>query len=228
MLLPTLLFLFSLLPAQSENYLNADSLPREAAQVQAFVPAGWQLEQQVEGDLNRDALADTALVLVEKLPPKADKNDLPERNRALVILFKTPAGQWQRVAVGSRVLLCTRCGGAFFGVVETPVEVSIANSVVIVNQEFGSRNLTHQTLRFRYEPASQKMALIGLDLHDADRATGTTIEESTNFLTGVKLRKQTRLQKGTGNELPPVRTRQQVPKILKPLENVNYEDYYAN
>jgi len=100
--------------------------------------------------------------------------------------------------------------------------------VVIVNQEFGSRNLTHQTLRFRYEPTSQKMALIGLDLHDTDRATATTIEESTNFLTGVKLRKQTRLQKGTGNELPPVRTRQQVAKILKPLENVNYEDYYAN
>lgn len=228
MILTTLLFLFSFLPAQTENYLKADKLPREAAQVQAFVPAGWQLEQQIEGDLNRDALADAALVLVEKLPPKADKDNPPERNRALVILFKTPAGQWQRAAVGNRVLLCTRCGGAFFGVVEAPVEVSIANGVVIVNQEFGSRNLTRQTLRFRYEPASQKMALIGLDLHDADRVTGTIVEESTNFLTGVKVRKQTRLQKGTDKELPPVSTRQQVSKILKPLETVNYEDYYAN
>jgi hypothetical protein len=228
MILTILVFLCSFFPTQSENYLNPASLPREAAQVQAFVPAGWQLESRVEGDLNRDAAADAALVLVEKLPPNADKENPPERNRALVILFKTAAGQWQRAAVGSKVLLCTRCGGAFFGVAETPVEVAITNGVLIVNQEFGSRNLTRQTFRFRYEPAVRKFVLIGLDLHDADRATGATVEESTNFLTGVKLRKQTRLQKRTGNELPPVTTRQQVAKTLKPLEDVNYEDYYAN
>jgi hypothetical protein len=228
MILTTLLFLCSFLPAQSENYLNPASLPREAAQVQAFVPSGWQLESQVEGDLNRDAVADAALVLVEKLPPNADKENPPERNRALVLLFKIVGSQWQRAAVGNKVLLCTRCGGAFFGVAETPVTVSISNGVVIVKQEHGSRNLTSQTLRFRYEPAVQKMVLIGLDLRDVDRATGVVVEESTNFLTGVKLRKQTRFQKGTDKELPVSTQRLTVPKNLKPLAEINHEDFYVN
>lgn len=228
MMLSTLLFFVSFLPAQSENLLKPESLPREAAQVQAFVPSGWQLESQHDGDLNRDTVPDKALVLVEKLPTNADKENPPERNRALVALFKTPTGQWQRAGVGSKVLLCTRCGGAFYGVTETPVEVALSNGVVVVKQEFGSRNVTAQTLRFRFEPAAQKVVLIGVDVRDNDRATGVNVEESTNFLTGVKLRKKTRLQKNTDKELPVSNQRLTVPKNLKALEETNSEEFYIN
>lgn len=215
-----LALLFLCLALQSSARLDPQQLPAEAATVEAFVPRGWTIEERIEGDLNRDAVADLALKLVEELPANADKDNPPERNRALLILFQSSDGKLRRQALANKVLLCTRCGGAFFGAMETPSKVTIKDGVLIINQEYGSRQVTQETFRFRYDAQSNRFPLIGTDIVTADRATGATISESTNLLTGVKLRSVTRVNEKTGQEAPVSNRRQRVSEKKTYLEDV--------
>jgi len=180
--------------------IDAAKLPNTAASVREFVPSGWVIEGQVEGDLNKDSTPDLAVTLVEQMPANADKDNPPERQRALLLLFKTADGKLIRAALAGKVLLCTRCGGAFYGVVETPTTVEISNGVVTVKQEYGSREVTQETLRFRYDPEAKRFAFIGVDVSGNDRLTGGTVTQSTNLLTGMKLTKKTRINEKTGKE----------------------------
>lgn len=215
-----LALLFLCLALQSSARLDPQQLPVEAATVEAFVPRGWMIEERIEGDLNRDAVADLALKLVEELPANADKDNPPERNRALLILFQSSDGKLRRQALANKVLLCTRCGGAFFGAMETPSKVTIKDGVLIIDQEYGSRQVTQETFRFRYDAQSNRFPLIGVDVVTADRATGETTSESTNLLTGIKLRSVTRVNEKTGQEAHVSNRRQRVNEKKTYLEDV--------
>ena len=208
------------------SQLKPERLPAQAEKLQDFVPKGWQLEQQFEGDLNKDTVPDAALVLVETMPANADKGNPPERQRALLALLKTAEGKWSRAGVAPKLLLCTRCGGAFYGGAETPVQAEISKGVIVVHQEYGSRNLTNQTWRLRYDAVTKQFGLIGLDVTDFDRNTGLSTQESSNFLSGVKTVTKTQMSE-KGDEKVLSHTRKVIAKTLKPMEAINYEDYYA-
>src|SRR5262245_18638321 len=68
-------------------------LPQRAASADGFVPAGWKLETQVSGDLNRDGIADLVLVLRENNPKNViehenlGENPLDTNPRILAIAF---------------------------------------------------------------------------------------------------------------------------------------------
>ncbi|NOT62511.1 MAG: hypothetical protein HOP19_20080 [Acidobacteria bacterium] len=210
--------------------LKPERLPAQAEKLSGFVPTGWQIEHQLEGDLNKDAVADAVLVLVETMPVNADKenlkDNLAERQRALLALLKTADGKWSRAGVATKLLLCTRCGGAFFGVNETPVQVEIRNGVIVAHQEYGSRNLTNQTWRLRYDATTKQFGLIGLDITDFDRNTGLSMQESSNFLVGIKTITKTQMNE-KGDEKILSSTRKTIAKTLKPMEAINVEDYYS-
>ncbi|MEP7342432.1 MAG: hypothetical protein ABI977_32190 [Acidobacteriota bacterium] len=218
----SLFFLFCSPVAESQGgaKIDAAKLPRMAAAVREFVPSGWMIEAQVEGDLNKDSVPDLAITMVEQMPANADKDNLPERQRALLILFKTTDGKLSRAALADKVLLCTRCGGAFYGVVETPANVQIAGGVIIVRQEYGSREVTQETLRFRYDPEAGRFAFIGADVKSNDRATGETVTESTNLLTGVKLTARAKINEKTGKQTPAASKSQRVSRSRKFIEDV--------
>lgn len=213
-------FLIFLLLFQANLPIDAARLPQAAATVAEFVPRGWVVETQVEGDLNRDSIPDLAVTLVEQMPANADKDNPPERERALLILFKTADGKFSRAALATKVLLCTRCGGAFYGMNETPANVEITNGVLIVKQEFGSRELTQETYRFRFEPESKRFLWIGADLRGYDRLTGNAETESTNFLTGVRLVTTTKTNEKTGKEIAVANKSQRVSRAKKYIEDV--------
>ncbi|MEO6725515.1 MAG: hypothetical protein ABIU20_02790 [Blastocatellia bacterium] len=200
--------------------IDVAKLPGKAAMVREFVPSGWTIEAQIEGDLNKDSIPDLAVTLVEQMPANADKDNPPERQRALLLLFKTTDGKFSRAALANKVLLCTRCGGAFYGMVETPVNVEISNGVVIVKQEYGSRELTEETFRFRYEPESRQFAFIGMDVKSFDRMLGKGVTESSNFLIGVKFITKTRLDPQTDKTTTTSNTRQRIKQDKKFIENV--------
>ena len=100
-------------------------------------------------------------------------------------------GKLERVAVAQKLLQCTGCGGAFYGVMEAPSSIMIENGVLLVEQDHGSRNVTDTVYRFRYAPAVKRFRLIGLDVSDNDRASGQTVSTSTNYLTGDRIVKTT-------------------------------------
>ena len=215
-MLAFLLFLFSV---QTGAKLDAAKLPQTAATVREFIPQGWEVEAQIVGDLNRDLLPDIAVTLVESMPANADKDNPPERERALLILFKSTEGNLYRAALATKVLACTRCGGAFYGVSETPTTVEIKNGVIVIQQDYGSRELTKETFRFRYDPDIQRFVLIGTDVETHDRLTGDGSTESTNFLTGVKLITKTKLTEQAGKKTLS-NVKQQVSRDKKFIEDV--------
>jgi hypothetical protein len=214
--------------AQDERRLiSAAHIPASGGAPQDFVPQGWKIEGEITGDLNKDSAPDIVLKLVEDLPAK-DKDDVAtERSRALVVLLRKADGGLQRAGVAGRLLLCTRCGGAFYGGEETPADVSVKNGVIVVEQGFGSREVTDLTYRFRYEPALRRFRLIGLDVVSRDRATGATTDESTNFLTGLKITKKTRYDEKRDRELPVSTSRRRVAAGRVFLEEADYEKQYV-
>jgi hypothetical protein len=119
-------------------------------------------------------------------------------------------------------LLGTRDGGAFFGVMETPVEVSIKNGVLEINQSSGSREVTETTHKFRLDRRTQRFYLIGAERVDHDRATANVRTISSNYLTGV--------QKITATQSNGRETQQtkRVNRKLRTLESVRADERYLN
>ncbi len=180
---------------QDKPSFDKSRVPSSGNAAKDFVPPGWKIEEQIAGDLNGDSAPDYALKLVEDQPATDKEGIATERQRALVIVFASSEGKLSRAAVSDNLLQCTRCGGAFYGVVESPANVKIEKGVLVVEQDHGSRNITDTTFRFRYEADTGKLALIGFDLSDTDRLTGNTVSESTNYLTGVRI-----VTRGKGNK----------------------------
>jgi hypothetical protein len=178
----------SLSVAQDEAAsIDKTRIPAQADNARQFAPPGWKIEAQTSADLNGDSLPDHVLKLVEDKAEKNSEGDPTERGRALVIVLGTSDGKLKRAGVADALLQCTRCGGAFYGVVESPAEVTVEKGAVVVQQEHGSRELTNTTYRFRYDPASSRFQLIGFDYATADRLTATVVSESTNYLTGSRV-----------------------------------------
>jgi hypothetical protein len=205
---------------------DKSKVPAQGSAAGDFVPVGWLLEGQASGDLNGDGVPDLALKLIQQKPAGAKGDEPLERQRALIVLFKGGDGTLRSAAVADKVLQCTSCGGAFYGVVEAPAEVRIERGVIVVNQEFGSRDVTEHTYRFRYEPAEAKFILIGFDSTSRDRLTAEVTLESTNFLTGRKITKTiTPPKTRRGRDITKPAT-QAVPRKRTPMEEVDREDYY--
>lgn len=198
--------------------IDKSKIPDTASATKDFVPAGWKIEGQIAGDLNGDSLPDYALKLVEDKPAKDKDDTATERQRALVVLLQNKEGKLQRAAVNDSLLQCTRCGGAFYGVVEAPANITIEKGVLIVEQDHGSRELSDLTYRFRYEPKTEKFALIGFDYRTVDRLTTDVITESTNYLTGVR---ETFRGKGKKD----LKSRKAVPKQKIYIEDVDNDKF---
>ena len=162
-------------------------IPMSGKDTREFIPKGWKLEEQKSSDLDGDGNADYVLKLVEDKPAKTSEDMLNDRARALVLLLSDATGNLSRAAVADKLLQCTGCGGAFYGVVEAPAEVEVdAKGVIVISQEHGSREVSNTTYRFRYDSTTKRFVLIGFDYVENDRATAKVMSESTNYLTGVR------------------------------------------
>ncbi|HEY3104176.1 MAG TPA: hypothetical protein VGJ69_11320 [Pyrinomonadaceae bacterium] len=197
--------------------IDKSRIPAQADNPAQFAPAGWKIEEQVTGDLNGDSIPDYALKLVEDKPEKNTEGDPTERGRALVLALATTDGKLKLAGVADSLLQCTRCGGAFYGVVESPANVKIEKGVVIVEQDHGSREVTDTTYRFRFDRTSERFVLIGFDLTDVDRATASVVTESINYLTGVRV-----VTRGKGDK--DVKTRTTISKRRIYLEDASADD----
>ena len=178
--------------AQDEEGTPFDraSLPTSGTKVEEFVPAGWKIEEQVKGDVTADGTNDILLQLIEDKPKKED--EMVNRNRVLVVLIVNDSGM-QLGPVTDKLLQCTSCGGAFYGVLDAPAEVTIEKGVIVYAEESGSRWVSNTTFKFRYDARSKKFLLIGFDYSSRDRAAGGFASESTNYATGKRI---TEIEKG--------------------------------
>ena len=184
-------FASAALAQSDQTAFPKNQVPATGTTANDFAPPGWVVEEAVKGDLNGDGRADLAIKLIEAKKTGADPDTVQDRQRALVIALAGDGKTYSRAALADGLLQCTSCGGAFYGVVEAPADVSIKNGVLIVNQDHGSRDVEELTFKIRFDPASSRFILIGFDSSDNDRVTGDLTTISINFLTGVKINKTT-------------------------------------
>ena len=189
-LLCAFLLSFTLSAIAQDGKIYVSNMPASGDRPAAFAPVGWKVEDTVKGDLSGDGKPDYAIKLVEDKPVKQDEPS--DSERALVVAFSDGANL-KRIAVATKLLQCTSCGGAFYGVMPAPADVSIEKGVLVIENEHGSRDVSRSTFRFRYDPGSGSFVLIGYDYTDNDRLTGAVTTESTNYLTGSRV---TTLSKG--------------------------------
>lgn len=159
--------------------------PAAAKRESSFVLSGYRVEHRLSVQLDADGRPDRALVLRRKKKLGAGISD-----RRLVVLRSDRSGGYSAAGEGRRILLCSSCGGAFFGTLDAPVRLSSKDTTLIVKQSFGSRTVTEQTFRLALRQAGAQ--LIGYDELERDRATGAWTSRSTNLLTRVRITEQYR------------------------------------
>ena len=204
------------------RFIDLTQVAAEGNAVQDFVPRGWKIEEQITGDLNGDARPDTVVTLIEDLPAETADGGLNDRYRALLVLADGGNGTLRRVAAATRLLRCTGCGGALNA--SGAGSVSIDKGVLIVNNFWGSRESVDLTQRFRYDPHLKRFVLIGEDSESRDRAVGTSVMVSSNYLTGVRISKQTRYDQKKDRDVLVSSTTKHIRTSKRFLEDVDYDE----
>gem|GEM_PF-3992535 len=102
-----------LLHAQDERpSLDPALIPITGTTPETFVPRGWEINHQIDGDLNGDRQPDVVLDLLEKPPARDPKNTwLTNGLHALVLPFHEGKATRCRVPPGPSVLLYSACIG---------------------------------------------------------------------------------------------------------------------
>ena len=168
----------------SSSIPGASAAAKRASRPEQLLPAPFIAEKTVRVDLDLDGDLDAVVVGVDGVVPAPETMEEVDGEGERVLLFATKdASGFRQVGLGRNALLCRRCGGAFWGVIPAPFEISVTKNVVVVTQEAGSRELTNWTHRYRIQ--NGLIRLIGTDRVTADRLSGSVVSVSTNLLTGL-------------------------------------------
>ena len=163
--------------------------PEQGNKMEDFVPKYWSAIMKVDGDLNKDGLTDTALIVEQENPNNisiTEYNDTLNTNpRALLVLFKQENGTYKLAAKNDK------------GFIEPPKEnsslldplgegdINIKNNTLRLNFQYffsaGSWYITNVEYVFRYQ--NSHFELIGVETNSFHRATGEETIVSFNLST---------------------------------------------
>ena len=163
--------------------------PEQGNKMEDFVPKHWSAIMKVDGDLNKDGLTDTALIVEQENPENiivTEYNDALNTNpRALLVLFKQENGTYKLAAKNDK------------GFIEPPKEnsslldplgegdINIKNNTLRLKFQYffsaGSWYITNVEYVFRYQ--NSHFELIGVETNSFHRATGEETIVSFNLST---------------------------------------------
>ena len=199
-------------------------LPRQATSADGFVPAGWKLERQLAGDLNRDGVPDLVLLLRENNPKNVVEHDIMGENpfntnpRILAVAFGSKAGPYA-LKLQNHTLIPRREVPA----VEDPLEsgrIGVERGLLIVKLNFftsaGSWTTSGTTYWFRFR--NGRFELTGFNRDTLHRGSGETTGISIDFPTG-----KTRITSGTMEDeekkVRRTKLRKRAPLTIDQIEN---------
>lgn len=177
-----LAFLTSAAYAQQFQY---PAIKRNAQDLTDFVPPGWEIRDGTTGDLNKDGLADKALVLERSTGNGATNEQDSTASavpRMLVVLFKLPGNQGYALSAQSNSFILTHDDPE----TDDPfVVIFIAGGILQIDFQY-NRSDSHDDLstsayKFRYD--GRHFVLIGADISITGRMSFTFQKYSYNFLT---------------------------------------------
>jgi hypothetical protein len=177
------------------------AIKRSGARVRDFVPAGWDTLATAKGDLNKDSLADVAVVIQRKKTTSSAEDGFPEAEpRLLLVLFGARTGL--NLACQSNVaILLADAGGAMGDPFE---QLAIERGTLVTGFYGGSRDKWNMSYRYRYQQGD--FYLIGADAWGGNESYA--YKYSYNLLTG-------RLQVEAQHEETPGKNRK-YQKVVKP------------
>jgi len=194
----TLTTLFSLvfLISFGQNF-KYPTIIKSGKQAIDFIPKGWTILDSAQGDLNKDGLADKAIILQtqNKYTLENDEQEQVETQpRILVILFKDPLQNGYKVVCQSNSFIPKEDHPNMDEVYQTiSVEKGILNIKLQQFYTIGSWYLTNISYKFRFQ--NNSFALIGADHYSMHRASLDFEEHSYNFLTRKRV-----VTKGNANK----------------------------
>lgn len=158
--------------------ITAPALAKSGKSLKDFVPAGWKILKQAEGDLNKDNVPDAVLVIAS-LQEDSNTEDAVEAPRPLLILFKQADGSFVLSGSHPDFILCKMCGGVFGDPLDN---VMIERGTVVVSHYGGSNQKWGSTHRFRFQDGD--WYLIGQTEMNHHGITGEHHETDKNLVTG--------------------------------------------
>ena len=175
----------------SSIYIFGENFPQKAKTVNDFIPKGWKEILTTNGDLNRDKLEDTVIVIEKEDKKNIKKNDgfgpeeLNLNPRILLVLFKQKDGTYVLASKNDKGFIKSEGNDNNPALMDTLDDIIIKNNVLkIVFNYFmsaGSWATSTEVYIFRFQ--NNVFELIGYESNAYMRNTGEEEGTSINFST---------------------------------------------
>jgi len=164
-------------------YIFGEDFPTKAKTVDDFIPKGWKEILTTNGDLNKDKLEDTVIVIEKDDVLGPDYLNL--NPRILLVLFKQKDGTYILASKNDKGFIQSENDEENPTLMDTLTGISIKNNTLRINFDYflsaGSYSASQTVFTFRFQ--NNRFELIGLDNNSFMRNSGEQEEFSINFST---------------------------------------------
>ncbi|MCG6842091.1 hypothetical protein [Fusobacterium nucleatum] len=175
----------------SSIYVFGENFPQKAKTVNDFIPKGWKEILTTNGDLNKDKLEDTVIVIEKEDKKNIKKNDVlgPDylnlNPRILLVLFKQKDGTYILASKNDKGFIQSENDEENPTLMDTLNGINIKNNILRINFSYflsaGSWWTSTNVYIFRFQ--NNVFELIGYESNAYMRNTGEEEGTSINFST---------------------------------------------
>lgn len=175
----------------SSIYIFGENFPQKAKTVNDFIPKGWKEILATNGDLNRDKLEDTVIVIEEEDKKNIKKNDgfgpeeLNLNPRILLVLFKQKDGTYILASKNDKGFIKSEGNDDNPALMDTLDDIIIKNNVlkIVFNYFMSAGSWWTSTNVYIFRFQNNVFELIGYESNAYMRNTGEEEGTSINFST---------------------------------------------
>lgn len=175
----------------SSIYVFGENFPQKAKTVNDFIPKGWKEILTTNGDLNRDKLEDTVIVIEKEDKKNIKKNDgfgpeeLNLNPRILLVLFKQKDGTYVLVSKNDKGFIKSEGNDDNPALMDTLDDIIIKNNVlkIVFNYFMSAGSWWTSTNVYIFRFQNNVFELIGYESNAYMRNTGEEEGTSINFST---------------------------------------------
>ena len=185
-----LFFILSLFLIYS-TYIFGENFPQKAKTVNDFIPKGWKKILTTNGDLNKDKLEDTVIVIEKEDKKNIKKNDgfgpeeLNLNPRILLVLFKQKDGTYILASKNDKGFIKSEGNDNNPALMDTLDDIIIKNNVlkIVFNYFMSAGSWWTSTNVYIFRFQNNVFELIGYESNAYMRNTGEEEGTSINFST---------------------------------------------
>lgn len=185
------LFFILLLFLISSIYVFGENFPQKAKTVNDFIPKGWKKILTTNGDLNKDKLEDTVIVIEKEDKKNIKKNDgfgpeeLNLNPRILLVLFKQKDGTYILASKNDKGFIKSEGNDNNPALMDTLDDIIIKNNVlkIVFNYFMSAGSCWTSTNVYIFRFQNNVFELIGYESNAYMRNTGEEEGTSINFST---------------------------------------------